>query len=242
MDTRTYKDAIGGTKILVRIPNFEIQGKFRQWLRNHISRHMEPEMKSTSVDLFRKMVSGDMASFAGQFGRLIWDTMSIAFLGHKEFVYQAYVCAFFAAASDASTALEPGFERAWDVRIEQCTGVGRLDLVLQRMGDDTGILHEHKREPFTPQDKKEGYSDLQCKRLTKKAEEALVQLETRQYRASMRDHVTKLHEYGLAFLGPYCAIVGRSLERKQGGGWVITDTYESVKDEERRKLLYTQTS
>ena len=75
-----------------------------------------------------------------------------------------------------------------------------------------------------------------------KAEEALVQLETRQYHASMRDHVMKLHEYGLAFLGPYCTIVGRSLERKQGGGSVIMDTYDSVKDEELRKLLYTQTS
>ena len=63
------------------------------------------------------------------------------FLGHKEFVYQAYVCAFFTAASDTSTALKPGFKRAWEVRIEQCAGVGRLDLVLQRMGDDTGILH-----------------------------------------------------------------------------------------------------
>jgi hypothetical protein len=78
---------------------------------------------------------------------------------------------------------------------------------------------------------------------TKNAEEALVQLETRQYRASMKDHVTKLHEYSLTFLGPYCAVLGRSLERKQGGAWVITYTYGSVKDEERRKSLYTsQTS
>ena len=54
-----------------------------------------------------------------------------------------------------------------------------MDLILQRMGDDIGVLHEHKREPFTPQDKGKGYSDSQCKRLTKKAEEALVQLKTR---------------------------------------------------------------
>ena len=77
MDTCTYKDAMGRTKILVCIPNFEIQGKFHQWLRNHISRRMEPEMKSMSVDLFCKMVSGDMASFSGQFGRLILDMMDI---------------------------------------------------------------------------------------------------------------------------------------------------------------------
>jgi hypothetical protein len=204
---------------------------------------MEPEIKSKSISLFREMVSGDMSSFAAKFGRLVWDTMPVQFLGRKEFVYQAYVCAFFTAAGDASIALERRNKSAWEVRVKECARISRLDLILQRMGDDTGVLHEHKREPFMPQDKMEGYSHSQCKRLTKKAEEALMQLETKQYRASMRDHVTKLREYGLAFLGPYCAIVARSLERKQGGAWVITDTYGAVQDEERRKLLYTsQTS
>jgi hypothetical protein len=200
---------------------------------------MPQEIKSKTIGLFREMVSGDMSSFAAQFGRLIWDTMPIEFLGRKECVYQAYVCAFFTAASDASTALERRNKSAWEVQVEKCAGIGRLDLILQRMGDDTGVIHEHKRDPFTLKDKREGYSNSQHQRLTKKAEEALVQLETRQYRASMRDHVTKLREYGLAFLGPYCAILGRSLERKQGGTWVITDTYGAVKDEKRRKLLYT---
>ena len=46
----------------------------------------------------------------------------------------------------------------------------------------------------------------------------------------MKDHVTKLHEYGLAFLGPYCAVVGRSLE---------SGSKEVHGDQERRKLLYT---
>jgi hypothetical protein len=66
---------------------------------------------------------------------------------------------------------------------------------------------------FKPRDKKGGCSASQRDRLTKKAEEALVQLEKRQYRASMKGHVTKLHKYGLEFLGPYCVVVGRSLER-----------------------------
>jgi hypothetical protein len=38
------------------------------------------------------------------------------------------------------------------------------------MGDDTGVLHEHKQELFTPQDKREDYGDSKSKRLTKKAE------------------------------------------------------------------------
>ena len=49
------------------------------------------------------------------------------------------------------------------------------------MGDDTRVLHEHPQEQFTLQDKREGDSNSQHKKLMKKAEEALVQLETRQY-------------------------------------------------------------
>ena len=100
------------------------------------------------------------------------------------------------------------------------------------MGDDTRVLHENKRERFTPQDKGEGDSNSQRKKVTEKAEEALVQLKTRQYCASMKDHIMKLPEHHLAFLGPYCAVVECSLEWKQGGTWVITDTYGSIKDEE----------
>ena len=51
--------------------------------------------------------------------------------------------------------------------------------------------------------------------------------------------VMKLREHGLAFLGPYCAIIGRSLERKQQGGpWVVADTYDADQDERCRELLY----
>ena len=140
---------------------------------------MPPEIKSKTIGLFREMVSGDMSSFAAQIGRLVWDTMPIEFLGRKEFVYQAYVCAFFTAAGDASTAPERRNMSTWEVQVEKCAGIGCLDLILQRMGDDTEVIHKYKREPFTLQDKREGYSDSQRQRLTKKAEEALVQLETR---------------------------------------------------------------
>ena len=75
---------------------------------------MEPEIKSKSIGLFREMVSGDMSSFAAQFGRLVWNAMPIQFLGHREWVYQAYVCAYFTAAGDASTALECRNRSAWD--------------------------------------------------------------------------------------------------------------------------------
>jgi hypothetical protein len=92
-------------------------------------------IKSRSISLFREMVSGDMSSFAAQFGKLVWDGMPSQFLGRKEYVYQAYVCAYFTAASDASTALNHRNKWAWDVRVEENAGIGRLDLILQRMGD-----------------------------------------------------------------------------------------------------------
>jgi len=74
------------------------------------------------------------------------------------------------------------------------------------------------------------------------AAEALEQLEMKQYRASMRDRVTKLRECGLAFLGPYCAISGRSLERGPDGQWVIVNSYDADQDEKRRDSLYRSKS
>ena len=110
------------------------------------------------------------------------------------------------------------------------------------MEDDTGVIQEHKREKLTKKDKKDGYGDSQSKRLTKMAAEGLQQLETKQYRSSMRDHVTKLHEYSLGFLGPYYAIVGRLLKREPGGQWVIVNSYAADQDEKRRALLYRSKS
>jgi hypothetical protein len=101
---------------------------------------MQPEIKPKRIGLFREMVSGDMSSFAAQFGRPVWETMPIQFLGRKEFVYQAYVCAFFTAASDASTALERRNKSAWDVRLEECGGIGRMDLILPRMVTTLGFF------------------------------------------------------------------------------------------------------
>jgi hypothetical protein len=67
-------------------------------------------------------------------------------------------------------------------------------------------------------------------------------LETKQYRALMRDHVPNLREYGLAFLGPYSAVVGRSPKRVQDGAWVVTDKYGADQDEKCRDLLYRSQS
>ena len=201
---------------------------------------MKPETKTRSAALFHGMVSGEMASFAEGFAKLVWDTLPAQFLGGREYVYQAYVCAFFTVASEAANDLR--YKPAWEVQVERCAGIGRLDLILQRMEDDTGVIQEHKRLKLTKKDKKDGYGDSQSKRLTKMAAKGLQQLETKQYRASMRDHVTNLHEYSLGFLGPYCAIAGRSLKREPGGQWVVVNSYDADQDEKRRALLYRSKS
>jgi len=233
-------DVTDSTTIVACIPNFEIQCMFRQLLRNHIHRHMKSDTRIRSVTLFRDMVSGEMASFAEGFAKLIWESMPAQLLGGKEFVYQAYVCAFFTAASEA--AIDLRYSSAWEIQVERCAGIGRLDFILQRMGDDTGVIQEHKREKLTKKDKRDGYGDSQSKRLTKMVAKGLQQLETKQYRASMRDHVTKLHEYSLGFLGPYCAIAGRSLKREPGGQWVIVNSYDAAQNEKQRALLYRSKS
>jgi hypothetical protein len=84
---------------------------------------MKPETKSRSISLFRKMASGDMSSFAAQFGSLVWETMPIQFLGRKKCVYQAYVSAYFTGAADASAILDRWNEAPWDVQIEDYGGI-----------------------------------------------------------------------------------------------------------------------
>jgi len=41
----------------------------------------------------------------------------------------------------------------------------------------------------------------------------------------MRDRVTELREYGMVFLGPYCAVEGCLLKRKPGGQWEVKELY-----------------
>ena len=63
-------------------------------------------------------------------------------------------------------------------------------------------------------------------------------IETSRYRTVVKDHVTELREFGLAFLGPYCAVVGRLLERDRGDNWNIQEVYSADKDEARRAEMY----
>jgi hypothetical protein len=62
------------------------------------------------------------------------------------------------------------------------------------------VIQEYKRIRLTKMDKKGVYSTSQELRLTKMADEALDQIEKKRYRNAVWDHVTELHEYGVAFI------------------------------------------
>jgi hypothetical protein len=96
--------------------------------------------------------------------------------------------------------------------VEHNSGFGRLDLVIQRLTDKCGVVQEYKRIQLTKKDKTNVYSDSQNRHLNKQANNALRQVETRLCCAQMLPHVIKLCEYGIVFLGPYCAVTGRLLE------------------------------
>jgi hypothetical protein len=220
--TSGRKDAISAP-----IPNHEIRSLFRQWLLDHFTDRVgrSSNIRTDCINMFQNMVSGSMASFAKGFSKMMSQTMPTQFLGRKEFVI-----------TDASqvASSDQGF---WQVDVERCAGIGRLDLILYR-GNEVAI-QEHKRMALSEKDKRSRYGDSQRERLTKEAEKGLTQIEVKGYRARLPDQATKLREFGIAFLGPYCAIVGRSFKWKAGGQWNIKRTYITERNERHRDQLYT---
>lgn len=85
-------------------------------------------------------------------------------------------------------------------------------------------------------DKWNGYGDSQRTRLTTAAENGLQQVTTKGYRARLPDEVIKLREYGITFLGAYCVIVGRSLERAHGGQWSVVESYTAKRNTQQQVI------
>jgi hypothetical protein len=198
-------------------------------MKNRISAQKRQQSSRT---LFHLAVQGSIDQFAKQFGSFLLDTMPAQFLGNREVVYQAYVSAFLTATAQAISVTPK-----WDVDVEHC-GLGRLGLAIQRPTEKYGAIQEYQRIELTKKDKRDGYGDSQGRRLTKHTDDALKQIETRLYRARMLPTVTELCEYGIAFLGPYCAVTGRLLERKHGEGWMVKEIHTSKMDEKRRLECY----
>jgi len=221
-----------GTKITVAIPNKEIRSLFHKWLLMGINKRMALEQLGPSVRLFRSMIYGPMDVFAQDFAKLVYYGMPRKSVGIVEDFYQLYVHAYLASAADAIT-ITP----EWEVDMEVPAGAGRCDIIVQRREEKHGALIELQRIKHDVGDG-DGCGEKARDKLTASTKEAMEQLCSRNYRAKIRGHVTQLFEYGLSFLGPYCAFEAHRLERKPGEEWVVVGSYTAREDEERRAQLY----
>jgi len=214
--------------VSVCIPNAEIESQFRGWIKQDFGSRMTEDLSGPSVNLFRVMTDGNFKEFATLFGRFLLESVPQRIFGSVEMVYQDYLLAFFSSAAEAR-AIEP----KWNMVMETPAGTGRTDMAF--WNEKRGTIIEVKRIKYTG---KKGYRNAHERQLlTEATKEALDQCDTRHYRAILPATVTTVCEYALAFLGPYCGIEARLLERVDTK-WVIKEMYTSEEDEVRRKDTY----
>jgi len=228
---RGQSSGSGPGRNFVRIPNFEIQSQFRNWIRTDFERRMAKAglEYGPSVSLFRDMVDGNFSEFSKAFGEFVLTSMPQRIFGSHESVYQDWVHAYFACVAGAMR------DKKWTTRMEQVAGDGRADVILH--DDEKGTILELKRLPHP---KKKGYRDQEESLLSKATNEALDQCDMRHCRAVMPEGVITIVEYGIAFLGPYCAVKARILDR-QNEKWITRPTEYSVSaDEKRRRDTYVR--
>jgi hypothetical protein len=123
--------------------------------------------------------------------------------------------------------------------VQRYTGAGCLDLFISRKQGEPAVIQEYRRlDPSDGDEKGKGYTDSKAQRLTDEADAALQQIENKLYRGRLRSHVTELREYGVAFLGPYCAVVARSMRRADDRTWVVIEPYTADEDAARCEKMY----
>ena len=158
--------------VSVQLSNQEIQSLFHpEWLRNHLMDSVNRLGQGAACSrIFQNMVWGSMVSFAKEFMKMVWTRMSSAFLGSREYVYQAFVCGFFTVAGQFAAS---SFDlEEWVLDVEGYSGISRFDCSMHRNSE--ACIHEYTRIKMSKQDQMSGpYSDLQRERLTKEAQNGL---------------------------------------------------------------------
>jgi len=210
----------------VRIPNSEIRTEFRKWIQKDFNSRMTPERRGKSVELFTAMVDGYFSEFANDFGTFVLKDVPQRIFGSVEAAYQNYVYAYF---SGAANVVKP----KWTTVMEVEAGDGRVDMAAHSGARGTIVEFKRFGHPV-----KKGYREVERLRLSEGTTAALDQCDTRHYRAMLPKEVKIVCEYGIAFLGPYCAIEARLLEWDDGKGWVIKRKYTAEDDELRRDKTY----
>jgi len=196
--TIDHTDSVAGeTEYVLRLPNREMRTLFRQEI---VKRYQKGFGKSALVALMRALLRGDVERVQYGLERYLEKLASFHDTAKgKEAFYHGFVLGMTAI-------LVP----AYDVRSNRESGRGRYDLaaIPQEKGE-AGFLLEFK----TAQREEE---------LEQKAQEALAQIEEKDYLAELRARgVTHVHRYGIAFCGKrvqvaYQGTVGRD---GQEDGW-----------------------
>jgi len=180
----------------------------------------------TSVLLFLDMVDGKFSKFAKDFGNFVLTAMPQRTFGGVESVYQHHLYVHFSSAESAPK------NSKWQTMMEVTAGDGRSNIIIH--DDKKGAILKLKRYEHK---KKAGYREKEESLLSKGTNEALDHRDTRHYGAVMPEGVTTTCEYGISFLGPYCGVEARMLNRVHGE-WVTQTEYSADDDENRRKVAY----
>jgi len=123
-------------------------------------------------------------------------------------------------------------DHPWRIEVERDAGTGRLDLIVWRPNDHRAVIQGYK---LTDKGKYEVVGTAKSRQLTKWVYESLDHVQNKYHRnivaSTKNPDVTELHEYGVAFWGKDCAVVGRMLTRNRAGEtWTTTKGYGGDQD------------
>ncbi|RUO96648.1 hypothetical protein BC936DRAFT_141678 [Jimgerdemannia flammicorona] len=186
------------------IPNAEVANEWRRWLQ--ISN--APPLSSV-VDA---LLNGHLKKFHQFLSDTVIEALSCNDVGGSK-------------AGKKSESFYHGFSLGWliDARFRGCTIKSNREAGLGR--SDGHIEHQERRQAAIMEFK----IDRGNGTMKKKAEEALSQIERKEYRREISSGIEQLVEVGIAFKGKFVMITGK-VYKKEDGKWLEEDGYEGEID------------
>ena len=175
----------------MEIPNREL---FSAYSLEVVERMLKPQEKRYASEIIKAVIDGNAADLQKNLTKFLMETCSYLTLTEEK-DYQNILIALLAS-----------MKRGYDITLEKETGYGRADIILQPRIDNwdkrilPGIIIELKHYEATESDKNKPEKIKSA--LEKEAEEALRQIETKEYIAKMRSAGVKtVIKYGVAASG-----------------------------------------
>lgn len=172
----------------LRIPNEEIKRVYRLEVLNTLVKGMN---RNGFEDLFLYLLSGQTENFASQLQMVLRQFVSSFDVAQKESFYHGFILGMTALFLNKEYIVESNRE----------SGYGRFDVAISpRNPQKAGVIMEFKVAPSENM-------------LTMKAEEALRQIETKEYVAAFQKKgIQIIWKYGIAFCGKHVRIQGNMTE------------------------------